>query len=674
MSRPAKRPTLARKCPGSRRQASSRGVTRRLALAEWAALSLVLAGAAALRLAHVAAVASDPYYDAAVRSMGLSWHNLLFGALEPRATVSLDKPPLDLWPAVLSTKLFGFGALTIRLPEALAGVAAVALVYLAVRRSFGPRAGLSAGAALAVLPIEVITARSDTTDAIMMALTALALYLVVSAIVTSRTSRLLWAAAALGVAFNVKLAESLLALPPLALIAWLGLRERVSKGRNASGEATPHSQRTGRLRALPLVSGRSSAFSALLAAAAVYVVVALSWLTFTLLVPAVDQPYAVGSTNGSPWDAAFVFNGVDRLRGSQQLEGASASFDASSHYPQATQTERDRIPITPASPTRLLTRVGPLSGERLGLEVLAALLLGVGALVAAWRPYRPRGPGPQGASSAAQAQARIRRAVLSGLALWLLEGIVLFSAMQRLHPRYTEAFTPAVAAMLGIGAAWVCGGSREWLRARMLVAAATVLAVTLYSARLLYGTPAIWWVTLVAGACTLAMLPFARTRVAAQIPLLACMLAIPLWASLNAVGENVSDGNVLGSLPGSELAHLSAYLAAHRGRTRYEVAYDAATKMGALVVHDAQPVLPLTTVEGHLITSTRRLVALARAGRVRYAFLSSPCPAPRDRTNADCSPPAIWVRLHARDVSREAELPVGSLWKLPSGGAHVSLS
>ncbi len=33
----------------------------------------------------------------------------------------------------------------------------------------------------------------------------------------------------------------------------------------------------------------------------------------------------------------------------------------------------------------------------------------------------------------------------------MLTGIVLFSHMIRLHPRYVEGFTPAVAAMLGIG-------------------------------------------------------------------------------------------------------------------------------------------------------------------------------------------------------------------------------
>ena len=34
--------------------------------------------------------------------------------------------------------------------------------------------------------------------------------------------------------------------------------------------------------------------------------------------------------------------------------------------------ERDHIPIVPPSPTRLLARIGPLSGERLGMELLAA--------------------------------------------------------------------------------------------------------------------------------------------------------------------------------------------------------------------------------------------------------------------------------------------------------------
>jgi 4-amino-4-deoxy-L-arabinose transferase-like glycosyltransferase len=612
-----------------------RGLAHSRRALEWLALGAIVAGAAGLRLASLKGVAADPYYDAAVRSMGLSWHNFLFGALEPGATVSLDKPPLDLWPAVLSTKLFGFGTFAMRLPEALAGVAAVAFVYLAVRRPFGARAGFGAAAALAVLPIEVISSRSDTTDAIMMALTALALYLVVLAVSRERAAPLLWAAVALGVAFNVKLAESWLALPPLALIAILGMAPR-ARGRT------------------------------LLAAAGVYVVVALSWLVLTLIVPAHDQPYAVGSTDGSPWNAAFVFNGVDRLRGSQQLEGTTGSFQSARHYPQATQAERDRVPITPPSATRLLVRVGPLSGERLGIEVLAALLLGLPALFAAWWPARrARAPGRQ---SDAEWPTRAQRALLAGLTLWLLEGIVLFSAIGRLHPRYTEAFVPAVAAMLGIGVAWTTDPSRA-TRGRLAALVVCVSAVCGYGAHLLYGTPAIWWVTLASGIAAIAMALIARVRGAAFVPLLCCLLAIPLWASLNAVREHVSDANVLGAVPSGELARLSAYLRAHQDGAHYETAYDAATKMGALVVRDARPVLALTTVEGHPVVSAPELARLAGEGRVRYAYLPSPCPPGGDATNADCSAAARWVRAHATDVSGEAGLRAGSLWRLPSAGA-----
>ncbi len=259
----------------------------------------------------------------------------------------------------------------------------------------------------------------------------------------------------------------------------------------------------------------------------------------------------------------------------------------------------------------------------------------------------------------------VRRAILAGLALWLLEGIVLFSAMARLHPRYTEAFVPAVAGMLGVGAAWTTARPREeWIGLRPLVLSVSVVAVTVYAERLLYGTPAVWWITLAGALTAIAMVMFERTRALALAPLLCCVLAVPLWASLNGVRENVSDGNVLGALPSAELQRLSAYLRAHDGRAHYEVAYDAATKMGALVLRDGRPVLPLTTVEGRLLIPSERLAALVSAGGVRYAFLSAPCQSPPSATNADCSAPAAWVRAHGTDVSAAAGLPSGTLWKL----------
>ena len=189
----------------------------------WVALALITLGAAVLRLIHIAQVPPDPFYDAAVRSMGLSWHNFFFGAFEPGGSVSIDKPPVDLWLQVASVKLVGFSNTSLKLPEALAGTLAVPLLFLAVRRMWSTRAGLAAAVAQAVLPIEVITSRSDTMDGVMMALIVLALYLIVRANERGSSAWLLAGAAALGIAFDVKLLESLVALPGLAVLAYLGM-------------------------------------------------------------------------------------------------------------------------------------------------------------------------------------------------------------------------------------------------------------------------------------------------------------------------------------------------------------------------------------------------------------------------------------------------------------------
>src|ERR1700730_14360271 len=114
--------------------------------------------------------------------MGFSWHNFFFGAFDPGGSVSIDKPPVDLWLQVASVKLVGFSATALKLPEALAGIAAVPLLFVAVRRMWSTPAALAAALALAVLPVEVLTSRSDTMDGVMMALLVIALLLIVRAI------------------------------------------------------------------------------------------------------------------------------------------------------------------------------------------------------------------------------------------------------------------------------------------------------------------------------------------------------------------------------------------------------------------------------------------------------------------------------------------------------------
>jgi 4-amino-4-deoxy-L-arabinose transferase-like glycosyltransferase len=622
----------------------------------WMAVALITLGAAVLRLVHIGKVSPDPFYDAAVRSMGLSWHNFFFGAFEPGGSVSIDKPPVDLWLGVASVKLFGFSSTTLKLPEAFAGIAAVPLLFAAVRRMWSTPAGLAAAVGMAVLPVEVITSRSDTMDAVMMVLIVLALWLIVRACETGRYAWLLAGAAALGVAFDVKLLESLVAVPGLALLAYLGL---------------PGARRRRLLQ--------------MLAAGAVYVAVALAWLTATLLVPAHDRPYAIGSTNGSAWNAAFVFNGTDRL-GGKSPEPQFTVYEPGHRYPEATQSERDHIPIVPPSPTRLLARIGPLSGERLGLELLLALLLGVPALaftlLADRRTARESDEHEPADDEAAvdgmAAGRRMRRAVAAGLSLWTLTGIVLFSDMSRLHPRYVESFVPAVAALLGIGVAWAGSSSSTYGRARLAALIVALVASVYYVERLLYGRPGVWWVVLAGafGAIAFAGLARAGPRgdgpralwlAGATIALtLVAVGAMPLSADVTAIDNAVTDAGYVGALPSEEQRLVSDYLRAHQGGARYELAAESATQIGSLIVQDARPVLVLTTYNARVFTNVAELRRRIAKGEVRYAFLNSFCGKHISLVNAACSEPARWVRAHGTDVSRQAGLSRGGvLWLLP---------
>jgi 4-amino-4-deoxy-L-arabinose transferase-like glycosyltransferase len=615
---------------------------------EWIALAAVTAAAAALRLILIGDVRPDPFYDAAVRSMGLSWHNFFFGAFEPGASVSIDKPPVDLWLQVISVKLFGFSNTALKLPEALAGTAAVPLLFAAVRRMWSTTAGLAAAVALAVLPLDVITSRSDTMDGVMMMLIVLALLLILRACDTGRSRWLFAGAAVMGLAFDVKILESLVALPALALIALLAF-------------PAPPAQRVLRLAA----------------AGAVYVVVALAWLSATLLVPAHDRPWAIGSTNGSAWNAVFVFNGSDRLGGTSP-EPQGAAYEPGRSYPEATQAERDAVPIVDPSPTRLLARIGPLSGERLGIELLAALLLGIPAL--AWAVVRRRLAVDDANDDAdGDWQGLVRRkplAVAAGLGLWLLTGIVLFSHMARLHPRYVEGIVPAVGATLGIGAAWA---SQPHGRIRPIVLVVSLAAVVFYGERLLYGTTSEWWISLggALGAFALAALarwpatpPRVRSAIAPAGVLaltLCALLAIPVGTDITAIDEHVSDAGYVGALPAGQQRVLSDYLRSHQGTARYEVAAQSATQIGSLIVQDARPIVVLTSYNGRVFTSVDKLKRLIAAGEVRYAFLNSPCPRRPVASNPACSAPARWIRGHATDVSRSAGLPHSKLLWLLSG-------
>jgi 4-amino-4-deoxy-L-arabinose transferase-like glycosyltransferase len=151
------------------------------------ALALILVVSAFLNLFRLDQNGyGNTYYAAAVKSMLMNWHNFFFLAFDPGSFVSIDKPPLGFWLQAASARLFGFSGLSLLLPQALAGIASVALLYVLVRRVFGPTIGVLAALALAITPVSVAAARNNTPDSLLVLVVLLATLAVSIAAETGR--------------------------------------------------------------------------------------------------------------------------------------------------------------------------------------------------------------------------------------------------------------------------------------------------------------------------------------------------------------------------------------------------------------------------------------------------------------------------------------------------------
>ena len=524
-----------------------------------AILAAITALAAVLRFANFSQVPTNSFYDAAVRSMGQSWHNFFYGAFEPAAQVSIDKTPVDLWLQVASTKLFGFTSVAVRLPEAVAGVLAVPLLYDLVRRLFGRTAGFGAAAALALLPISIVTAHSDTMDSLMMLLDVLAAWLVVVGAQRRNAWFVVAAGAVLGLAFNVKVFEGLLVLPAVAVLAWLA------------------TDLPARRRVRTIAAG-----------GAAFVAVSLSWVTAASLAPG-THPWPIGSTNGSVWNVVFVFNGLDRLRGH-----ASAAA----------------LRVDPPGPLRFLTTSGIDYAALVGATLLAAVVFGGLALAGAWRTERPEPLGER---------RRLRLAGAAFLGVWLVVGVGMLSMAQRMQPRYLEAVTPAIAGVLGVGVALLAGrAGRGRGPAIALAAGAAVVALAGVA---LVRPPT--WATLAAlagaGACAVLAAAPRRTAAALAACALVAALGVPLASSVTVAREHRSNAGLALEAP----PVLSAFLISHQGGARYEVASATVFRSSPLIVRDGRPILMLTSYQGRPLLSAARLAQLVAAGDVRYILLGS---------------------------------------------------
>src|SRR5258708_28688738 len=184
---------------------------------EYACLAAILLLAAFLRLWRLEDNGfGTAYYAAGVRSLLQGGSLFFYNAFDPAGFVSLDKPPLAFWIQAAFASVLGYSGWAIHLPQALAGVGSVAILYRLVRRPFGAAAGLIAALLLAITPVMVAIDRSNNTDSWLVFFLLLAAW----AALRGRGLALVLSMALLGVAFNVKMLAAL-GWGPALLLAWL---------------------------------------------------------------------------------------------------------------------------------------------------------------------------------------------------------------------------------------------------------------------------------------------------------------------------------------------------------------------------------------------------------------------------------------------------------------------
>ncbi|QZT55568.1 glycosyltransferase family 39 protein [Mycolicibacterium austroafricanum] len=232
---------------------------------------------------------ANAYYSAAVQAGSQNWTAMLFGSSDAANAITVDKPPAALWVMDLSARLFGFNPWSVLVPQALMGVAAVAVLYAAVRRVSGPGAGLLAGAVLALTPVAALMFRFNNPDAL------LVLLLVIAAYCTQRACEkgasrwwLIAAGVAIGFGFLTKMLQALLVLPAFAAAYLLAGHRPVGR------------------RILDA-----------LAAAGAAVVSAGWYLLLVELWPKESRPYIGGSQTNSITELTLGYNGIGRLTGNE---------------------------------------------------------------------------------------------------------------------------------------------------------------------------------------------------------------------------------------------------------------------------------------------------------------------------------------------------------------------
>lgn len=597
--------------------------TRRLTIAA------VLLLAAGLRCWNLTGHGADNiYYAAAVRSMSMSWHAFIYCAFDPAGFLAVDKPPVAFWLQVLCVKLFGYGPLSLHLPQAVLGVAGAGVIYRLTARSAGTAAGIVAALVLALMPVSVAVDRSNLPDAVLVFILILAAGALLRAAESGRRRWLLLWAVLVGLAFNTKMLAAWLVLPAFIAVYLLGgaqwWRARVGQ---------------------------------LTVALTLMLIVSLSWVTFVELTPADQRPYVGGTRDNSMLSLALGFNGLQRLGG--MTPDADAAPERP-HPPVPAGTPHAGRPPFPAP-----GRPGPGAPPGRGPEFTVTGFSGIPGPLrlfnremaghSGWLlPFAVVGMLTTGARVARSGLGTRRdRAALLWTA-WLATGAAVFSFSHGvIHTYYLSLLAPAIAGLAGLTVAWLrqrLSNRRPLLPIMTLGATAAWQAFTVTT-----HTQWEWWLVpmLVVGllAATALMLIGQRGATAGRprtylrtsglsIGLGTLLICPAIWSATPAVAPTgrmipIADPLLLTGMrnperPGTDpfgIEPLVAYLREQRRGERFLLAVPNVHLAAPIIISTGEPVMACGGFRGtDPILTTARLEQYVRDGALRHVMLAKPGP------------------------------------------------
>ena len=259
------------------------------------ALLAIAALAALLYARNIADSGYAYFYSTAVKSMSVSWKAFFYGALDPGATITIDKLAGSFLPQALSARIFGFHEWSLTLPQVIEGVISVLVMHRIVRRWAGPVPAILGAGIFTLTPIVASMFGHPMEDGALTMCLVLAADACQRAVLEGRLRSLVFAGVWVGLGFQTKMMQAWIIVPALG-IAYL--------------VAAPPKLRRRILH--------------LLVAGLVTAAVSFSWIMLYTLTPANDRPYVDGSTNNSAVAMVFGYNGFGRFGVS--VDGSVAGF------------------------------------------------------------------------------------------------------------------------------------------------------------------------------------------------------------------------------------------------------------------------------------------------------------------------------------------------------------